>query len=71
MFAIAAEHPVLAALVVLLAGWIIRVVRKGYVVRKTFHNQVCCVTDVGLSGSRRLTVHRSVHRTHGFGVTLK
>jgi hypothetical protein len=43
MFTVAAEHPVLVALAVLIAGWIIRFVRKGYAVRKTFHDQVCCV----------------------------
>ena len=43
MFAIAAEHPVLVALAVLIAGWVVRGVRKGYAVRKTFHGQVCCV----------------------------
>lgn len=43
MFTVAAEHPVLVALAVLIAGWIVRFVRKGYAVRKTFHDQVCCV----------------------------
>lgn len=43
MFAIAAEHPVLVALAVLFAGWVVRAVQKGYAVRKTFHGQVCCV----------------------------
>jgi hypothetical protein len=43
MFAIAAEHPVLVALAVLFAGWVVRGVRKGYAVRKTFHGQVCCL----------------------------
>ena len=43
MFAIAAEHPVLVALAVLIAGWVVRGVRKGYAVRKTFHGQVCCL----------------------------
>jgi hypothetical protein len=46
MFAIAAEHPVLVALAVLFAGWVVRVVSTGYAVRKTFHGQVCFVMDV-------------------------
>ena len=46
MFAIAAEHPVLAALAVLFAGWVVRGLRKGYAVRKTFHGQVCCMIDI-------------------------
>lgn len=46
MFAIAAEQPVLVALAVLFAGWVVRVVRQGYAVRKTFHGQVCCVIDM-------------------------
>ena len=68
MFATAAEHPVLAALAVLFAGWVVRIVRKGYAVRKTFHDQVCCMTgmvDLADSGLHRC---RLVHRTHGFGV---
>jgi hypothetical protein len=46
MFAIAAEHPILAAVLVLLAGGLIRGVLKGYAVRRTFHDQVCCMADV-------------------------
>lgn len=46
MFTLAAEHPVLAALAVLIAGWVARFLRKGYAVRKTFHDQVCCVMVV-------------------------
>ena len=46
MFTVAAEHPVLVALAVLIAGWIVRFVRKGYAVRKTFHDQVCCMEVV-------------------------
>ena len=46
MFTVAAEHPVLVALAVLIAGWVVRFVRKGYAVRKTFHDQVCCVKVV-------------------------
>lgn len=68
MFAIAAEHPVLAALAVLFAGWVVRGLRKGYAVRKTFHGQVCClVIMVILSADDRYS-HRPAHRTHGFGV---
>lgn len=43
MFTVAAERPVLIALAVLIAGWVVRFVRKGYAVRKTFHDQVCYV----------------------------
>jgi len=46
MFAIAAEHPIWAALVVLLVGGLVRGILKGYAVRKTLHNQVCCMADV-------------------------
>ena len=40
MFSLAAEHPVLAALGLLFVGWVATFLRKGYQVRKTFHDQV-------------------------------
>jgi len=40
MFSLAAEHPVLAALGLLLVGWFAAFLRRGYKVRKTFHGQV-------------------------------
>jgi hypothetical protein len=40
MFPLAAEHPVLAALGLLLVGWFATFLRKGYKIRKTFHDQV-------------------------------
>ena len=40
MFSLAAEHPVLAALGLLFVGWVAVFLRKGYQVRKTFHDQV-------------------------------
>ena len=46
MFTVAAEHPVLVALAVLIAGWVVQFVRKGYAVRKTFHDQVCCLVFI-------------------------
>lgn len=46
MFVVAAEHPVLAALVVLFVGWFVRFLHKGYAVRKTFHNQVSKLTSL-------------------------
>jgi hypothetical protein len=46
MFWFATEHPVLAAVAVLLTGWVVRFLQKGYTVRKTFHGQVCLVTSM-------------------------
>lgn len=40
MFVLATEHPVLASLSVLLLGWLVKSLHKGYTVRKTFHGQV-------------------------------
>lgn len=40
MFVLAAEHPVLAAALVIFATWVIRSVTRGYHIRKTFHDQV-------------------------------
>jgi hypothetical protein len=46
MFVFATEHPVLAALAVLVAGWFVRFLQKGYIVRKTFHGQVCLIPSM-------------------------
>lgn len=40
MFVLAAQHPVLTAVLAVLAVWVVRFVRKGYFVRKTLHDQV-------------------------------
>lgn len=45
MFVFAAEHPVLAALVVLFTGWFARFMHQGYTVRKIMHSQVGEVID--------------------------
>ena len=45
MFVFAVEHPVLAALVVLFAGWFARFLHQGYTVRQILHNQVSEVID--------------------------
>lgn len=45
MFSLAAEHPVLSALVLLAVWWFATFLRNGYKVRKTFHDQVCHEQD--------------------------
>jgi hypothetical protein len=51
MFVVAAEHPVLTALAVLVVGWLAWFLHKGFAVRKTFHDQVCRVLRVVCIGA--------------------
>jgi len=55
MFSLAAEHPALAAFVLLSVGWVASFLRKGYQIRKTFHGQVCYVTTFTMACSRLRT----------------
>lgn len=64
MFSLAAEHPVLAALALLSVGWVATFLRRGYQVRRIFHDQVRCdqlmwrvvelLTDNGVAGTAAL-----------------
>jgi hypothetical protein len=72
MFSLAAEHPVLSALVLLSVGWFATFLRKGYKVRRTLHDQVGSRLLADSRCGERSTdgaVCSRDHHTHGSGVT--